>query len=90
MKPERHMTKLGFISLAALAGTLFAADTVKDGSVANWVQKKVDKLQPTSAERIFDRIGWAPSLTAAMTASKAQNRPVFFFIYDGDIATGRC
>jgi|HubBroStandDraft_1064217.scaffolds.fasta_scaffold708488_1 hypothetical protein len=84
------MARSSLITLVALAGTLFAAGTVSDGSLVGWVQKKVDKLQPTSAERTFDRIGWAPSLSAAMAASKAQNRPVFFFIYDGDIATGRC
>jgi hypothetical protein len=84
------MARLRLVTLAAFAATLFAADTVKDGSVAGWVQKKVDKLQPTSAERTFDRVGWAPNLTAAMEASKATNRPVFLFTYDGDIASGRC
>ena len=55
-----------------------------------WISRRVAELQPNSAERKIDRIGWASGLVEAERLAKQHNRPVFLFTLDGRMDTGRC
>ena len=61
-----------------------------DADVRGWTDAKIDEWKPTAAERRFDEIGWADSLTAAGELSAESARPVFLFTLDGRIEIGRC
>jgi hypothetical protein len=79
---------LSLIGFAFLAG---AAETwIKDDGLVTSVQEKVRKLQPTRAEKRFDEVGWAGSILQAEEVAAKTNRPVFLFVYNGNIDTGRC
>jgi len=54
-----------------------------------WVQARVEALQPKTAERKFDQVGWAPSIVAAEKLARENNRPVFLFTQNGRIEIGR-
>jgi hypothetical protein len=54
------------------------------------VEKRMQELEPTREERRVDDIGWAKDLREAARLSKAHNRPMFIFTYDGNVRTGRC
>lgn len=73
-------------SLAAL----FAASMPDDKHLVDWVQKKIQALQPSRGERRIDEIGWANGILQAEQLGRAHKRPVFLFTYDGRIETGRC
>jgi len=77
--------------LASLATAAHAAQTdPADADVQVWTDGKIAAWLPTAAERRFDEIGWADSLTAAGTLSAESGRPVFLFTLDGQIGIGRC
>ena len=79
---------LSLIGVACLTG---AAETwIKDDALVTSVQEKVRKLQPTRTEKRFDEIGWAGSILEAEQVAAKANRPVFLFVYNGNIDTGRC
>ena len=79
---------LSLLSAALIAG---AADTwIKDDKLVATVEEQVRKVQPTRAEKRFDEVGWASSILAAEQAAAKVNRPVFLFVYNGEIDTGRC
>jgi hypothetical protein len=61
-----------------------------DTELQVWTDGRVAQWRPTAAERRFDEIGWAQSLTAARRLSAESGRPVFLFTLDGEIAIGRC
>ena len=68
-----------------------AAETwIKDDKLVVSIEEKVRKVQPTRAEKRFDEIGWASSILAAEQVAAKVNRPVFLFVYNGKIDTGRC
>jgi hypothetical protein len=76
-------------------GTIFTVAAVCIGAVSDqklvsWVQARVRKFEPTKADRTFDQIGWASSITEALRLAKENNKPVFLFTHDGQIETGRC
>jgi hypothetical protein len=68
---------------AALAGPSGEHDAV-------WVERRVEEMQPTSAERAIDRIGWAADLRSALRLARESGRPVFLFTMDGRFSIGRC
>ena len=55
-----------------------------------WVEKRIQELQPTSAERRFDEIAWAGNICEALRLAREQGRAVFYFTHDGRMASGRC
>jgi hypothetical protein len=72
----------------ALAAVAWAGPA--DERDAAWVERRVEELQPTAAERAIDRIGWAPDLRSAFRLSRESGRPVFLFTMDGRFSIGRC
>ncbi len=73
---------------AALAATLGAGPP--DEHDAAWIERRVEQLQPTAAERAIDRIGWATDLRTALRLGRESGRPVFLFTMDGPFSIGRC
>lgn len=55
-----------------------------------WLDKRIAELQPTAAEKRFDRIGWSTSIVEGLKLAREHRRPVFLFTHDGRMATGRC
>jgi RNA polymerase sigma factor (sigma-70 family) len=86
------------LGLAGSGAAVFAYHTftarksvpVPGAELAAGVDQRVADWQPTPAERRIDEIGWAPSVAAALRLAKEHNRPVFLFVHEGFIATGRC
>jgi hypothetical protein len=66
------------------------ADAIGDRLFASWVEKRVQELQVTAAERRFDDIGWAKDIRDALRLAKRHGRPVFLFSHLGRMATARC
>jgi RNA polymerase sigma factor (sigma-70 family) len=86
------------LGLAGTGATVFAyralteraTETTANAEFAAWVDRQVVDWQPTPEERRLDEIGWAPSVAAALRLAKQHDRPVFLFVHEGLIATGRC
>jgi hypothetical protein len=78
----------GIVAGAALVGGSWAG--AADDRDAAWVERRVEELQPTDAERAIDRIGWADDLRSAFRLSRESGRPVFLFTMDGRFSIGRC
>src|SRR5947208_423631 len=77
----------------ALAGVALAAGAgagPPGGRDAAWVERRVEELQPTAAERAIDRIGWATDLRSAFRLARESGRPIFLFTMDGRFSIGRC
>jgi hypothetical protein len=55
-----------------------------------WVDRRIEKWQPTAREKRWESIGWAKNLREAERLGKAHNRPVFLFTHDGRLNVGRC
>jgi hypothetical protein len=87
------LSRIALFSVAFAAATL-AATPIPGESVAgrdfSWVERRVQELKPTAADRRFDEIGWAPDIRTALRLAAQNERPVFLFIHDGRINTGRC
>jgi hypothetical protein len=66
------------------------ADVVGDRLLPSWVEKRVQELQVTAAERRLDEIGWAKDIRDALRLAKKHDRPVFLFTHLGRMAIGRC
>jgi Spy/CpxP family protein refolding chaperone len=62
----------------------------EDARDLEWVMTRVDQWQPAPEERKMDRIGWADGIIPALRLARANNRPVFIFTLDGELAIGRC
>lgn len=45
---------------------------------------------PPTAESLWTRIPWRPSLTDALAEARRLQRPVFLYANDGDVGSGRC
>jgi hypothetical protein len=62
-------------------------------AVGDWslaVEQRVQQLQPTRDERRIDDIGWARDIRTAKRLAREHQRPVFLFVHEGRIGTGRC
>ena len=75
------------VILAALAAT--SAENRSERSFS-WIEDRVQALQPSSKEKRFDQIGWAPDIRTAEKLARENNRPVFLFTHDGRMNIGRC
>lgn len=49
------------------------------------VTQRVDEVQLLPEERLWEKIGWAPSFVAAIEASRTSGRPVLFVAMDGHL-----
>src|SRR5438093_10792730 len=78
-------------SVVLLADADAAQEPANGQKDAGWIEKRVTEWQPTKAERAFEEIGWASSLSEAESLAKKHGRPIFLFAYDGASLTGyRC
>ncbi len=66
------------------------ADVIGDRLFPNWVEKRVQELQVTPAERRMDDIGWAKDIRDALRLAGKHERPIFLFTHLGRMAIGRC
>jgi len=46
--------------------------------------------QPPLAEARWTLVPWRHSLTEALAEATADNKPVYLFVNDGDVESGRC
>ncbi|MCA8966688.1 MAG: hypothetical protein H6838_08355 [Planctomycetes bacterium] len=46
--------------------------------------------RPPLAEARWTLVPWRHSLTDALAEAKANNKPVYLFVNDGDVESGRC
>lgn len=46
--------------------------------------------RPPLAEARWTLIPWRHSLTDALVEAKEQNKPIYLFVNDGDVDSGRC
>jgi len=81
-----HRT-LFFLLASATLPALFASS--QDQNLVSKTRDRVRANRLTPAERKFDRIGWAPTITEALRLARENNRPVFLLTYYGNVATGR-
>jgi hypothetical protein len=75
-------------TLAALSGSRSAADPPASITPAD-VAARI-KQAKSGAAMSWTKIPWAASLLDARRASQAEKCPVFLFVHDGNISTGRC
>lgn len=54
------------------------------------VEQILAQVRPRPDEERWRLIPWGESLTQALLAAKDQNKPVFYFGYDGILDTGNC
>ena len=45
---------------------------------------------PDAADALWTLVPWRTSLTDALAESKRTGNPVFLYVNDGDVASGRC
>lgn len=91
MTTSTPVRQLLFAVAAVLVLTAATTQTrPSDKSVAKWTNDQLKKILVVPAERMFDRIGWADNLIQAEQLAAKTNRPLFLFMYDGDLASGRC
>ncbi len=77
-------------ALAAFCALSFAA-TGDEALTRAEVDRRIESWQPRAFEKVFDTIGWAPSLAEARRLAAKHNRLVFLFTYDGASMSGfRC
>jgi hypothetical protein len=91
--------RLGILVLGLAAACLASGGAISlsaeekepgDSELKAWTDSRVAGWQPTAAQRRFDEIGWASSLTSARQLARDSARPLFLFTLDGRIAIGRC
>jgi len=86
MTPSRSGFALAFGFLAALpaqtAAELPAPAFDLDAAFA--------AAMPPAAEALWTCIPWQRSLTEAMALGKATGKPVYLYVNDGDVDSGRC
>jgi hypothetical protein len=73
------------IALAVLAvGTLSAAR----GDEA-WIKRQIEQIKDSDTNA-WRKIPWTGSLLDARRTSEKEKKPIFLFMHDGNIETGRC
>jgi hypothetical protein len=91
MKPLSRLTfSTAFALIFSLAPSVVSLRPVAAENDFSSIEKQIQALQPTSQEKRFDEIGWAPDIRSALNLAKQHRRPVFLFTHDGRINTGRC
>ncbi len=75
------------MALVGCAGLL----TAQDVPVAPFdLQTAFAAAQPPLTEARWTLVPWRHSLTEALAEAKATNKPVYLFVNDGDVESGRC
>ncbi|MCA8951931.1 MAG: hypothetical protein KDE27_20650 [Planctomycetes bacterium] len=46
--------------------------------------------QPPTAESLWTLVPWRHSLTEALAEAKRDHKPIYLFVNDGDVESGRC
>jgi hypothetical protein len=92
---EPEMPKRTFTIVIAIAAGIFPAQLSHSRLVDRNVTmpEEMDRLvsRVKSAEVSgWEKIPWVRSLVDARTLSAKENAPVFLFVLDGNMATGRC
>jgi len=82
--------KLNGLALSCLVVLLFGGGSRASTNDFATIEKRIDELQPTPAEKRFDEIGWAKDIRHARQLASQLNRPVFLFTHDGRMNLGRC
>lgn len=73
------------IVLVVLAGgSVFAA--AHDEA---WIKRQIEQIKDSDTNA-WRKIPWTGSLLDARRASEREKKPVFLFMHDGNIETGRC
>jgi hypothetical protein len=96
MVDQRNMHRIALTIglLIAVDGTgatpAGAGDRISDAKVVRWVDKAVAERQATAQDKRFDEIGWVTDIRSAIRLGKENNRPIFLYVGDGRINTGRC
>jgi hypothetical protein len=85
----RCLAALGLVFSGAISLSAEEKE-LSDSELKAWTDGRVTDGQPTAAQRRFDEIGWADSLSSARQLSRDSARPVFLFTLDGRLAIGRC
>jgi hypothetical protein len=45
---------------------------------------------PPAAESLWTQVPWRTSLTDALVEARALGRPIYLFVNDGEVSSGRC
>jgi hypothetical protein len=84
---------LASTAVATLLAALMPASATRAADAAPITPQEIAALiskMKSSEVMGWAKIPWVPSLVQARRASKDENAPVFLFLHDGNIATGRC
>lgn len=74
----------------ATAFALLAAGLAAQRPEPESVDAACARIRPTADDARWTLIPWHRSLGAALAEAARANRPVFLFVNDGDVDTGRC
>jgi hypothetical protein len=55
-----------------------------------WIDRRIQEIEPAAKERRFDAIGWVSGIRAAERLANENGRPVFLFSNVGQMDIGRC
>ncbi len=80
--------RCALVSLSTLAALI--AQDAPTGADAFDLDAAFAQARPPLAEARWTLIPWRHSLTEALVESRATNRPVYLFVNDGDVESGRC
>ena len=56
----------------------------------DWIDRRIQEIQPTAKELRFDNIGWVSGIREAERLARENSRPVFLFSNVGQMDLGRC
>ncbi|MCA8973400.1 MAG: hypothetical protein KDC98_01695 [Planctomycetes bacterium] len=76
-------TALAFV-LGSCAATVLAQDPTPD------LDDAFAAAQPPAAEARWTLVPWRHSLTEALVEARRERKPVYLFVNDGDVESGRC
>ena len=82
---------LGIVALAALGGSAwwYTTDSAPDFETEEaWLEGRVESLQFTEEERIYEEIRWTHDIEEAFALAEEHRRPVVMYSNDGPL--GRC
>lgn len=78
----RTAPALPFLALATTLAAQEPADFDLDAAFA--------AAQPTADEARWTLVPWRTSLTDALDEAKRTGKPIYLYVNDGDVETGRC
>ena len=78
------------LSSALAAALLLAGAASQQPRADDAVDAAFAAAMPPAAESRWTRIAWRTSLTEALAESRLTGKPVFLYVNDGEVASGRC